>query len=218
MRTHRRRERLELSAYDGAVLGRGGLLAGVDEAGRGPLAGPVVACAVILAPDARLDGLDDSKRLSQAQRERLFDSIMVQSLAVSLTSVGERVIDAVDILRASLLAMSSAVDSLHLKPDMLLVDGPYRLPVGVEQRAVIGADGLSLSVAAASVLAKVTRDRLMSELDCIYPRYSFHSNKGYPTRTHLEALSRHGPCPVHRFSFGPVKTCAQGSLIGLTPK
>jgi ribonuclease HII len=204
----------KLAAFDDAALRRGGLLAGADEAGRGPLAGPVVGCAVILDPGADLPGLDDSKRLSQAQREGLFDAIMSQSLSVSVVSVGERIIDSVNILRASLLAMSSAVETLSAEPDLLLVDGPYRLPLRLRQRAVVGGDGLSRSIAAASVVAKVVRDDLMRGLDRIYPRYSFHSNKGYPTREHLDALTRHGPCPVHRYSFAPVKLCAQGSLIG----
>lgn len=208
-----RRTRPELGAFDREALGDAGFLAGVDEVGRGPLAGPVVGCAVVLPPGADLPGLDDSKRLSRAQREKLYDSIMSQALAVSLTSVGERLIDSINILRASILAMTWAVDALGLRPDMLLVDGPYRLPAKVRQTAVIGGDGLSLSVAAASVLAKVTRDELMSKLDQLYPQYSFQSNKGYATRSHLNALSRHGPCPAHRYSFNPVKTSAQRSLI-----
>jgi ribonuclease HII len=208
-----RGDRRELAAFDDAALRRGGLLAGADEAGRGPIAGPVVGCAVILGPDACLPGLDDSKRLSQAQREGLFDAIMSQSVAVSVVSVGEKIIDSVNILRASLLAMSSAVDALSAEPDLLLVDGPYRLPVRMGQRAVVGGDGLSRSIAAASVVAKVVRDDLMLGLDRVYPRYSFQANKGYPTRKHLDALARHGPCPVHRYSFGPVRARAQGSLI-----
>jgi ribonuclease HII len=209
-----RGEGLELAAFDRTALRSGRLLAGADEAGRGPLAGPVVGCAVILDPDADLRGLDDSKRLSQAQREGLFDAILDQSLAVSVVSVGEKVIDSINILQASLLAMSSAVEALERAPDLLLVDGPYRLAAPVEQRAVIGGDGLSRSIAAASVVAKVVRDRLMLSLSGVYPHYSFHSNKGYPTREHLDALSRHGPCPAHRYSFAPVKMCAQGSLLG----
>ncbi len=202
-----RRSKPELMAYDRAALGRGKLLAGVDEVGRGPLAGPVVACAIVLGPDADLPGLRDCKRLSRAQRERFCDSIMDKSLDVSISAVGERVIDAVNIHRASLIAMTTAVASLRLRPDVLIVDGPYKLHVDFEQRGVVGGDGLSLAVAAASVLAKVSRDRLMSELDRLYPQYCFQANKGYSTRGHLEALSKHGPCPAHRFSFAPVKAC-----------
>lgn len=213
MRTSKRRVRSALRAFDKRASAGAAMLAGADEAGRGPLAGPVVGCAVILSPDADLPGLRESKMLSQGQRELLFDSIIDQSVAVSVTSIGEKVIDSVNILRASLLAMAAAVESLRPTPDMLLIDGPYRLSVGMKQRAVIGGDGLSLSIAAASVIAKVTRDRIMSELDLIYPAYSFQSNKGYSTRTHLDALARHGPCPVHRYSFGPVKLCAQGALF-----
>lgn len=204
---------LELLAYDREVLGERGLLAGVDEVGRGPLAGPVVACAVVLPPDAALSGLDDSKRLSAPQREKLFDSIMCQALAVSLASVGERLIDSINILRASILAMTWAVEGLDVVPDLLLVDGPYRLPARCRQRAVVGGDGLSLSVAAASVIAKVTRDDMMSRLDETYPHYSFRDNKGYGTQSHLEALTRHGPCALHRYSFAPVKISAQRTLI-----
>ena len=172
------------------------------------MAGPVVACAVAIEPGTRIDGLDDSKRLTPGQREELFGDILRQAAAVSWASVGERLIDSTDILRASILAMTWSVESLQVKPGLLLVDGPYRLPVEVEQRALVGGDGRSLAVAAASVVAKVIRDRLMAKLDSIYPLYSFKSNKGYPTRTHLEALSRHGPCPAHRLSFGPVRKWA----------
>lgn len=213
MRTHKGNVSRELIAYDREVRGDAGLLAGVDEVGRGPLAGPVVGCAVVLPSDADLPGLDDSKRLSTAQRGKLFDSIMSQAISVSLTSVGERLIDSINILQASILAMTWAVEGLSLEPDVLLVDGPYRLPSRCRQLALVGGDGLSLSVAAASVVAKVTRDELMIRLDETYPHYSFQENKGYGTKSHLEALSRHGPCPAHRYSFAPVKTSAQRSLI-----
>jgi ribonuclease HII len=213
MRADKGQAAQELLVYDREVIGDAGLLAGVDEVGRGPLAGPVVGCAVVLPPDADLPGLDDSKKLSVQQREKLFDSIMSQALSVSLASVGERLIDSIDILRASILAMTWAVESLDLEPDMLLVDGPYRLPASCRQRALVGGDGISLSVAAASVIAKVTRDELMIRLDETYPHYRFQTNKGYGTQSHLEALSRHGPCPAHRYSFAPVKISAQRSLI-----
>jgi ribonuclease HII len=203
-----------LLGFDRSYRRGGRVLAGVDEAGRGPLAGPVVGCAVVLDTDSRFPRLDDSKRLTSAQREELFDDIMRQALAVSWACVGEKLIDTVNILRASILAMTWSVESLQVKPDMLLVDGPYRLGASHDQLAVIGADGLSLSVAAASVVAKVVRDRIMVALSRVYPHYYFECNKGYPTRLHLEALSRHGPCPAHRFSFQPVKVSAQMSLMG----
>jgi len=194
-----------LAAFDRALSGEGLGLAGVDEAGRGPLAGPVVACAVVLPPVVDIPGLDDSKRLSASRREALFERILDQAVAVSLASVGERLIDSINILRASVLAMTWAAEGLSVRPDMLLVDGPYRLPTRIPQRAVIGGDGLSTSVAAASVVAKVVRDELMSKLDGLYPSYGFKSNKGYGTRSHLDALSRYGPCHAHRLSFAPVR-------------
>ena len=193
-----------LRAFDKRASAGAAVLAGADEAGRGPLAGPVVGCAVILPPDAELPGLRESKMLSQGQRELLFDSIIDQSLAVSVTSVGEKVIDSVNILRASLLAMATAVESLRPTPDMLLIDGPYRLSVGMKQRAVVGGDGLSLSIAAASVIAKVTRDRIMVDLAQQHPGYGWETNAGYPSKSHISALRNLGVTPHHRRSFKPV--------------
>jgi ribonuclease HII len=209
----KRRTGTGLRRFDRRICGEAEVLAGVDEAGRGPLAGPVVASAVVLKPGARIPELDDCKNLTPDQRERLFHTIMLTARAVSWASVGERLIDSTNILRASIMAMTWAVESLDVEPELLLVDGPFRLPVGIEQKALVGGDGSSLSVAAASVIAKVTRDRMMLELDRVYPQYLFKHNKGYPTKAHLEALSRHGPCPAHRMSFAPVKLQAQLSLV-----
>ncbi len=177
------------------------LVAGVDEAGRGPLAGPVVAAAVILPPDAWLPGLDDSKRLTPARREALAPLIREQAVAWSVAVVGVEEIDRHNIACAAFLAMERAVAGLTPAPDHLLVDG-FPIPaLALPQQAIVGGDGLSNAIAAASVLAKVHRDRLMEEYDALYPGYGFAVHKGYPTPAHREALRRLGPSPIHRRSF-----------------
>lgn len=181
-------------------------VAGVDEAGRGPLAGPVVAGAVIL-PDIveGLNGLNDSKQLTESKRERLFMVLLECEqvvCSVGLASVEE--IDQLNILRATHLAMARAVDGLTQKADFCLVDGLPVKGLSVPHRAIVKGDGRSLSIAAASVLAKVTRDRMMIEADIVYPQYGFAKHKGYGTKAHMEALRRYGPCPLHRRSFAPV--------------
>lgn len=181
-------------------------VAGVDEAGRGPLAGPVVAGAVIL-PDIveGLNGLNDSKQLTGAKRERLFMALLECEqvvCSVGLASVEE--IDQLNILRATHLAMARAVDGLTQKADFCLVDGLPVKGLSIPHRAIVKGDGRSLSIAAASVLAKVTRDRMMIEADIVYPQYGFAKHKGYGTKAHMEALRRYGPCPLHRRSFAPV--------------
>lgn len=181
-------------------------VAGVDEAGRGPLAGPVVAGAVIL-PDIveGLNGLNDSKQLTGAKRERLFMTLLECEqvvCSVGLASVEE--IDQLNILRATHLAMARAVDGLTQKADFCLVDGLPVKGLSIPHRAIVKGDGRSLSIAAASVLAKVTRDRMMIEADIVYPQYGFAKHKGYGTKAHMEALRRYGPCPLHRRSFAPV--------------
>ena len=182
------------------------LIAGVDEAGRGPLAGPVCAAAVILVPERIPDGLDDSKRLSEAERERLCPQIKQQALCWSVDWASAVEIDRLNILQASLLAMRRAVLALQHCPHLALVDG-HRCPDGLpcEARAVIGGDALEPAISAASILAKVARDQLMQTLDARYPQYGFARHKGYPTKLHLEALRRHGPCAEHRRSFRPVR-------------
>lgn len=181
-------------------------VAGVDEAGRGPLAGPVVAGAVIL-PDIveGLNGLNDSKQLTGAKRERLFMALLECEqvvCSVGLASVEE--IDQLNILRATHLAMARAVDGLTQKADFCLVDGLPVKGLSIPHRAIVKGDCRSLSIAAASVLAKVTRDRMMIEADIVYPQYGFAKHKGYGTKAHMEALRRYGPCPLHRRSFAPV--------------
>lgn len=181
-----------------------GLVAGVDEAGRGPWAGPVVAAAVILDARRPIAGLDDSKRLSERQRERLYDAIMAQALCCSVAQASAQEIDAMNILQATLLAMQRAVQGLRLRPVLVQVDG-NRLPLlPVRAEALVGGDALVPAISAASILAKVTRDRWCRELDQRYPAYGFARHKGYGTAQHQEALQRHGPCEAHRMSFGPV--------------
>ncbi|MFB1487317.1 MULTISPECIES: ribonuclease HII [unclassified Thiocapsa] len=180
-------------------------VAGVDEAGRGPLAGPVSAAAVILDPARPIPGLDDSKKLTPARRDALDLEIRERALAWAVAWASAEEIDRINILQASMLAMQRAVAALSIRPRRVLVDGNRCPDVGCEARAVIGGDGLVPSIGAASILAKVARDRLMCELDHAFPGYGFAGHKGYPTRVHIEALRRLGPCPEHRRSFGPVR-------------
>ena len=184
------------------------LVAGIDEAGRGPWAGPVVAAAVILPEGFDARGLDDSKKLGPRRREALFDRICGEAEAVwSEVAAGE--IDRLNILRATHLAMARAVAALPRTPGHALVDGLPVRGLPVPHTAVVGGDGLSLSIAAASIVAKVARDRLMGELDAVYPQYGFCRHKGYGVPEHLEALRKHGPCPAHRRSFAPVAQAAR---------
>ena len=180
-------------------------LAGVDEVGRGPLAGPVVAAAVILDPEAVPPGLTDSKMLSAARREALFETIAGSALAVSVASVTASEIDAINIRQATLLAMRRAIAGLALAPRQVLVDGndPPALPCPCE--AIVKGDMLVASIAAASIIAKVTRDAMMARLARRYPAYGFDSHVGYGTAVHRAAISAHGPCPEHRLSFAPMK-------------
>ncbi len=178
-------------------------VAGIDEAGRGPLAGPVSAAAVILDPDDLPDGIDDSKALTPARREELFGLILGRALAVGIGFASAAEIDALNIRWATFAAMRRAALALSLAPDHLLIDGrdvPPGLPCPA--RALVKGDALSLSIAAASVVAKVTRDRLMVRLGALHPAYGFEVHKGYPTRGHRSAILRHGPTPFHRLSFG----------------
>lgn len=181
------------------------LVAGVDEAGRGPLAGPVIAAAVILAADDDVTGLRDSKQLTARRREILAAEIRTRAVAWALGAAEAEEIDRINILQASLRAMSRAVAALPVAPARVLVDGNQTPRVACEVRAVIGGDRSIPAVSAASILAKVARDRLMAELDRIYPNYGFARHKGYPTAAHREALVKFGPCPAHRRSFAPVR-------------
>jgi ribonuclease HII len=180
------------------------MVAGVDEAGRGPLAGPVVAAAVVLPFEIDLSGIDDSKALSNKARPALYNYI-VRVAATALGIIEPSVIDQINILEASRLAMVTAVEKLPLLPDYLLIDGPMRLDVAIDQRGIIGGDRLSVSVAAASIVAKVTRDSIMQELHGRFPQYGFDRNKGYPTQDHRKAIVEFGPSLVHRKTFRGVK-------------
>jgi ribonuclease HII len=190
------------------------LICGVDEAGRGPLAGAVYAAAVILPQNYDLPGLNDSKKLSAKRRDVLFDAIQSCAIAWSVAQASIEEIDELNILHASMLAMQRAVAGLAVVPAEALIDG-NRVPKGltVAGRAIVGGDALEACISAASILAKVSRDREIESLEALYPGYGFAQHKGYPTAQHLEALKRLGPCPVHRKSFGPViKASAQATL------
>ena len=190
-----------------------GLLAGVDEAGRGPLAGPVVAAAVILDPRQPIAGLADSKKLTALRRERLFDAIRAKALCCSIAEASVEEIDRLNILQATLLAMQRAVAGLRLSPAKVLVDG-NRLPVlPVRAEAVVGGDARVPAISAASILAKVHRDRWCARVDATWPQYGFAAHKGYGTAAHLAALQAHGACEHHRRSFAPVAAVlAQGPV------
>ena len=198
--------RYESEAYRAGYLS----IAGTDEAGRGPLAGPVVAAAVILHPGQVIAGVNDSKKLSERQRERLYPIIMAEARGVGIGICDHEEIDRLNILRASLEAMRRAVAALPVAADFLLVDGSFTVPLEIPQLAVIKGDSLSFSIAAASIIAKVTRDRLMVEFDEIYPGYGFAGHKGYPSASHRAAIARIGPCPIHRKSFRGVKEFVKG--------
>ncbi len=181
-----------------------GLMAGVDEAGRGPLAGPVVAAAVILDDLHPIAGLNDSKKLTAKRREKLFDEIKAKALCFSIAEASVQEIDAINILQATLLAMKRAVEGLRLKPVKVLVDG-NRLPaIDIRAEAIVQGDALVLAISAASILAKVHRDRLCEQMHAQYPQYGFDQHKGYGTAVHLAALQAHGPADCHRLTFAPV--------------
>ena len=181
-----------------------GLICGVDEAGRGPLAGPVVAAAVILDPRQPIDGLNDSKKLTAVRRETLAVEIREKALAWAVAEASVQEIDRINILQASLLAMQRAVSGLSLMPEKALVDGNKCPVLACPVEAIVGGDGKLAAIAAASILAKTVRDALMQELHVLYPQYGFDRHKGYPTALHLAALREHGISPVHRRSYGPV--------------
>lgn len=178
------------------------LIAGVDEAGRGPLAGPVVSSAVILDINNPILGLTDSKKLSEQRREELFDIILQEAKSVGIGIVSNTIIDRVNIHQATFLAMKRAVNDLKKEPEYILVDGSYIIPeLNLKQKAIVSGDLKVNSISAASIIAKVTRDRIMDELHNSYPKYNFLSNKGYGTKEHIEAIKINGPCPFHRFSY-----------------
>lgn len=180
----------------------GGHICGVDEAGRGPLAGPVYAAAVILDPNRPIDGLNDSKKLSEKKREQLYDLIVENAVAYSIASADVNEIEQYNILNATYLAMTRAVAGLSVQPEMALIDGNRFPPqLSVAGHTIVKGDALSESIAAASILAKVSRDRVLARMDIEYPQYGFAAHKGYGTAAHTAALREYGPCPEHRMSF-----------------
>lgn len=177
------------------------LIAGVDEAGRGPLAGAVYAAAVILPRDVVINGINDSKKLSEKKRELLFDEIREKAIAYSIYSVDEKIIDEVNILKATHMAMNGAVAGLSVTPELVLIDGNSISGMTLPHKTVVGGDAKSISIAAASILAKVARDRYITELAKKYPEYGFEKHKGYGTRLHTEAILKYGACEIHRKTF-----------------
>ncbi len=177
------------------------IICGVDEAGRGPLAGPVYAAAVILPSDCVIEGLNDSKKLTEKKREALFDEIKEKALDYGIASADEKEIDEINILNATFLAMKRAIDSLSVKPDLALIDGNQKPHTDIEEVTVIKGDAKSMSIAAASVLAKVSRDRFMLEMAEKYPQYEFARHKGYGTKLHYEKIAQYGVCDIHRRTF-----------------
>ena len=188
--------------YERELLERGAkYICGVDEVGRGPLAGPVVCAAVIMPLDDIIEGIDDSKKLSAKKREFLAELIQKKAIAHAICRIEPQIIDEINILEATKLCMKNAVESLSVKPDFVLTDGNMTLDIPFEQRSIIKGDSLSYSIGAASIIAKVYRDAVMDEYDILYPEYGFAKHKGYGTKTHIDAIKRAGICPVHRRSF-----------------
>lgn len=196
--------------YERKFLQKGfSLVAGVDEVGRGPLAGPIVAAAVVFPPGVNIKGLNDSKLLTPEKREKLFIEIKRKAIAIGLAKVSHKIIDKINIHQANLLAMKRAVEDLAVRPEYLLIDGTRnRLDLPVPQMGISGGDRKCASIAAASIIAKVTRDRLMVRYHKKYPHYRFDLHKGYGTRLHVQRLLKHGPCAIHRRSFAPLSASA----------
>lgn len=194
----------EMSETENRLRGQGyTLICGVDEVGRGPLAGPVMAGAVILPPDTELviPGVDDSKKVSPKKRAELYGIIQEKAIAWAVGAADVETIDRINILQATMLAMRRAIEQLDPQPDALLVDALTLHDISIPQQPIVHGDARSVSIAAASILAKVTRDTLMEELDELYPQYGFRDNKGYGTAAHIAAIREYGPCPIHRKSF-----------------
>lgn len=196
----------DLWAFERETFRRGySLIAGVDEAGRGPLAGPVVSAAVVLPADFLADRIDDSKKLSPKRRAELYLRIYDNAVSIGIGIIDSIAIDRINILQASLRAMAMAVENLKPVPDCLLIDGTFRIPSSLPQQPIPKGDARSVSIAAASIIAKVTRDRMMEIYDAIYPVYGFSAHKGYPTRAHKDAIRKYGCTPIHRKSFKGVR-------------
>jgi ribonuclease HII len=193
---------LEMSIYERQAYMQGfKFVAGIDEAGRGPLAGPVVASCVMLPEGCMIEGVNDSKKLSPAQREKLYDLIVEQAISIGTGIIDEKSIDEVNILNATKQAMKNAIEQVKPRPDILLIDAVRLESVDITQVPIIKGDALSVSIAAASIIAKVTRDRLIDLADETYPQYGFKKHKGYGTQEHINAIKKYGICPIHRVSF-----------------
>ncbi len=198
-------------SFERELTGKGvRLVAGVDEAGRGPLAGPVVAASVILPADCRYSLFQDSKKLTEKQRDTLFATLTGMGIPIGVGVATPEEIDEINILRASLLAMKRAVLELPAMPDFLLVDGKFTVPLQVNQQALVKGESKSASIAAASIVAKVTRDKIMRDYHAAYPRYNFEKHKGYPTKEHRDLLRQFGPCEIHRKTFSGVQELLAG--------
>jgi ribonuclease HII len=206
---------LNLYEYEDALYEKGvTLIAGTDEAGRGPLAGPVVAAAVILRKGAKIEGVDDSKKLTDKKRRQLIDTIKKEALAVGIGIVSPQEIDQINIYRAAKEAMISAIKALKIKPEYILADAMMlEEALGIPTESIIKGDQKSASIAAASIVAKVTRDEYMIEMDKLFPMYGFKQHMGYPTKTHIEAIEKYGICPIHRKTFEPIKSILREKLL-----
>lgn len=193
---------MSLYEFDLSIKNEGyNIICGVDEAGRGPLAGPVYACAIIMKEDFIIPEVNDSKKLSEKKREALYDVILENAIDYSVASVSHKEIDEINILNATLKAMDTAISNLKIKPQLALIDGNQNRGIVTPSRTVIKGDGLSYNIAAASIIAKVSRDRYIIKMDEIYPEYGFKKHKGYGTKEHMEALRKYGPCEIHRKTF-----------------
>ena len=201
-RVRKEKEEIDKLLYEKQEQEKGHfLIAGVDEVGRGPLAGPVCVACVMMPLDDIIEGIDDSKKISEKKRELLFEQIKEKAVCYSIQMVDEQTIDKINILEATKLAMKNAINSLTVKPDVVLVDAISKLDVDTEIRGIIKGDALSYSIGCASILAKVTRDKLMCDLAKEYPEYGFEKHKGYGTKQHIDSLKQYGPCVYHRLSF-----------------
>ena len=195
----------DLYSYERELINKGiNLIAGVDEVGRGPLVGPVVTAAIILPINYHLEGLTDSKKLTPKKRDIFYDILMRDAISIGIGIKNEKIIDEVNIYEATKLAMMEAINNCHIKPEHVLIDA-MPLEISIPHTSIIKGDAKSLSIAAASVIAKVTRDRYMYELDKKYPMYNYKKNKGYPTKEHIEAINKYGVNDLYRKTFGPVK-------------
>jgi len=208
VQTNQKENKISLFEFDKVFYDKGlQFVSGIDEAGRGPLAGPVVAAAVILPKDIFIDGVNDSKKLTEKKRSVLFEEIKQKAFSYGIGIVDSKIIDEINILQATFLAMRKALEQLSVKPNLVLVDGNHTIPnLQNKQQAIVSGDAKSACIACASILAKVTRDNMMLEYAKQYPQYNFEKHKGYGTKAHLEAISKYGPCPIHRMSFAPLNS------------